>query len=226
MPRQTWLLFGPASNCQTRLKIRSQDFPSAGLELTHRRPRGKMVWYVVMSGAWARVSAGVILIALLKFPVLSAQLTLAWDQSPDPSVAGYKLYQGSQTMLYTNVLDVGNSTMGVISGLLQGATYFFAVTAYDSNKLESAFSGEVSYTVPISVILPQLGQVFVPSGLGGPAIISGSGNPGDIYEVQASQDLLSWQTVGSVTAGIDGTFQYSDLGAVTLPARFYRLKGL
>ena len=35
------------------------------------------------------------------------------------------------------------------SNLASGATYFFAVTAYDTNGLESDYSSEVSYTVPL-----------------------------------------------------------------------------
>jgi hypothetical protein len=37
-----------------------------------------------------------------------------------------------------------------MTNLVSGVTYFFAVTAYDTNGLESAFSSEISYTVPTS----------------------------------------------------------------------------
>ena len=38
----------------------------------------------------------------------------------------------------------------IIPGLASGTTYYFAVTAVDTNGAESAYSGEVAYTVPTS----------------------------------------------------------------------------
>ena len=77
-------------------------------------------------------------------------LTLAWDGSPDSSIAGYRLYEGVVSRTYTNVIDVGNATTATVSNLIAGVTYYFAVTAYDTNGLESDYSDEVSYTVPLS----------------------------------------------------------------------------
>ena len=79
---------------------------------------------------------------------LLGTLTLAWDPSTDPSVVGYRLYQGGESQVYTNVVDVGAANTTTITGLAPGATYYFALTAYDANDFESAFSGEISYTVP------------------------------------------------------------------------------
>ena len=36
-----------------------------------------------------------------------------------------------------------------ISGLVPGATYYFAATTYNAAGLESPFSSEVSYLVPL-----------------------------------------------------------------------------
>jgi cell wall assembly regulator SMI1 len=44
---------------------------------------------------------------------------------------------------------MGNLTSNTISGLVSGATYYFAVTAIGTNGLESDYSAEVSYTVPL-----------------------------------------------------------------------------
>jgi hypothetical protein len=96
-------------------------------------------------------------------------VTLAWDPSPDSSVAGYRLYDGVTTGTYTNVIDVGNATTAMVSNLVSGVTYFFAATAYDTNGQESVFSDEVSYTVPwltngpptLAVTSPADGAVYV-----------------------------------------------------------------
>ena len=82
-------------------------------------------------------------------PCPAAQITLAWDPSPEPAVTGYRVYYGTSSYYYTAVVDVGNQTVLTISGLLPGVTYFFSATAYsESTGDESYFSGEIAYTVP------------------------------------------------------------------------------
>ncbi len=78
----------------------------------------------------------------------AAQVTLAWDRNSEPTVAGYKVYYGTASRAYSAVIDVGNWTSCVISGLQNGVTYFFTATAYDSAGNESDFAAEVRYTVP------------------------------------------------------------------------------
>jgi fibronectin type 3 domain-containing protein len=75
-------------------------------------------------------------------------VTLSWDRSQSPDVAGYNVYYGSQSGNYTTVISVGNATDAQLSGLLEGATYYFAVTAYGDSGPESELSNEVSYTIP------------------------------------------------------------------------------
>jgi hypothetical protein len=87
-------------------------------------------------------------------PAFADNLTLAWDASTDPSVAGYKIYYGVASRTYTNSLDVGTNTTVTISNLVEGVTYYFAATTYDTNGLESAFSDEIVYTVPLPVNQP------------------------------------------------------------------------
>jgi hypothetical protein len=77
--------------------------------------------------------------------VRAAEVTLAWDPNPEPSVQGYRVYYGKASGFYTNVLDVGNRTDCVIPGLDAGTTYFLACTAYSATGDESNFSGEIVY---------------------------------------------------------------------------------
>src|SRR5207245_1361626 len=44
----------------------------------------------------------------------------------------------------------GTATTATASNLVEGATYYFAATDYDTNAIESDFSTEVAYTVPIT----------------------------------------------------------------------------
>jgi hypothetical protein len=75
----------------------------------------------------------------------AAQVTLAWDANTDPAVAGYKLYHGTASRTYVTPVDVGKVTQYTLTGIEEGRTSYFAVTAYDSNGNESAFSEELAW---------------------------------------------------------------------------------
>ncbi len=87
-------------------------------------------------------------------PVLAAQVTLAWDANTDPAVAGYKLYYGYASRIYGTPVDVSNVTQYTLTGIEEVKTSYFAVTAYDINSNESAFSTELEcFTlVPASTV--------------------------------------------------------------------------
>jgi hypothetical protein len=99
------------------------------------------------------------ILAALGAPVLALSgtqsITLAWDPSTDPTVAGYNIYHGVTSRTYTNMVDAGNVTGVTITGLVEGTTYFIAATAYNLLGLESDYSGEVSYTVPAGLLSVQ-----------------------------------------------------------------------
>jgi PKD repeat protein len=92
-----------------------------------------------------------VLLALLLFSgnSFAGTVNLAWDPSISSSVGGYKIAYGTSTSNYTSTVDAGNKTSYSVSGLQDGAKYFFAVKAYDTNKTtESAYSNEINATVP------------------------------------------------------------------------------
>jgi Fibronectin type III domain len=164
--------------------------------------------------------------ALASAPTPQGSLSLAWDPSPYPGVAGYRFYLGVNSEVYTNVIDVGNQTSITISNLVPGATYFFAVTAYDLTGLESTFSGEIAYTVPSSASLPP--SAVLCAGLErnalGQVTVTGTAPPGWVYDVLASQDLSSWLLIGTVTVDPAGKFQLIDPISGVNPTRYYRLR--
>jgi len=97
--------------------------------------------------------------------VQAAQVQLAWDTpvqangTPVPNVAGYNLYYGSQSGQYQTVVPVGLTTTYTVQNVSTEQTYFFVVKAYDSTGTESAFSNEISVTLPTNTtgesIIPQ-----------------------------------------------------------------------
>ena len=86
-----------------------------------------------------------------------AQIKLAWDPNTEPDVAGYRVYYGTASRTYGAPINVGNVTSYTVTGLTIGATYYFAVTAYDTADTaynESGFSNEVYATVTETVRSP------------------------------------------------------------------------
>jgi len=80
----------------------------------------------------------------------ASTVTLAWDQNPESDIAGYKVHYGTSTRNYDYSVNAGNYTSCTISGLQEGTTYYFAVTAYVSQMIESDFSEELAYTIQLS----------------------------------------------------------------------------
>ena len=77
-----------------------------------------------------------------------AGLTVTWDPNLESDVAGYRLYYGAASGAYSQTLEVGASTSATVSGLEKGRTYYFAVTAYTIQGLESERSDEVMFQLP------------------------------------------------------------------------------
>ena len=65
-----------------------------------------------------------------------AYISLLWNPSVDPSVAGYKIYYGLASHVYTNSIDGGNVTNAVIAGLSKNTSYYLAATTYDAAGVE------------------------------------------------------------------------------------------
>jgi hypothetical protein len=170
---------------------------------------------VSKSRGWATV----LIFLVFSFPsIIRAQsVSLDWNASTDTNVVGYNVYYGPASGVYTNETDVGTNTVTTISGLEEGQTYYFSVTAYNSAGMESPYSSPISFIVPGILLLTQ-------------GTNSGSFNitfpvaPGHWYEVQASSDLITWTTI-DLTATMTSNLwvQFSDPLASLYSNRFYRL---
>lgn len=74
-------------------------------------------------------------------------ITLAWDPSDSPDVAGYKIYyqadssempmEGIEALEGPSPVDAGDVTSFTLTGLPEGSIYYFRATAYNSAGLES-----------------------------------------------------------------------------------------
>lgn len=148
---------------------------------------------MLYQGAVVRGKFGAIVVLLVSlftqpFSSLAANVSLAWDPSPDVSVVGYKVYFGGLSGIYTNSLTVGNVTTATVSNLTTSTTYYFAAVAYDGAGVESDYSNEISY-VPqpppnVAPTLNALVNLTISEGAGGQTVnLSGIGS-GSASEVQ------------------------------------------
>jgi len=95
-------------------------------------------------------------VILLLSPVYShtahaADVTLEWDPNPEPDIAGYEVYYGVSSRDYSEMIDVGDTTICTIGNLDTGVTYYFAAKAYNTSGYRSDYSDEVTYTPAESV---------------------------------------------------------------------------
>jgi hypothetical protein len=79
--------------------------------------------------------------------VNAGQVKIAWNKVSDPEVTGYKVYHGTKTRSYSDVMDAHTDTTYTFTGLSETGPHFFSVKAYSLTD-ESNFSTElVCYTI-------------------------------------------------------------------------------
>jgi len=111
---------------------------------------------------------------------------------------------------YTSSVNAGTNLTATVSGLTPGLTYYFAVTAYNSNGVQSVFSNQITHRLPIPPSIT--GQPLTRSAVAGAHVtlaVSSAGDPPLSYQwvnglapiSGATASLLSWPQVGNANAG-------------------------
>ncbi len=84
----------------------------------------------------------------------SSTISLSWetpvsqaDGKPLADLSGFNIYYGKSSLEYGNWIDVGNVRIYTLQNLPAG-TYYFAISAYDSEGNETNLSPEISITLP------------------------------------------------------------------------------
>ena len=96
-------------------------------------------------------------IAYFLQPAKGASVTLAWDANPEPDIAGYKVYYGTESGSYLEPLTLEGAPAEpqfTVPDLDNEETYYFVVTAFNENGLESLPSNEVVAEIPAADSYP------------------------------------------------------------------------
>jgi hypothetical protein len=164
--------------------------------------------------------AHVVLVVLTSRPGHASDVLLQWTVPPERNVAGYRVYAGNAPRTYDTSRDVGllsNATVaGVVhnlySGVQPGVSYYLAVTAYNTGRVESAYSNEKVLT--LSTATPpradagpdQVGEVdeLLPLGAAAdPGVnylwIQTTGPPATLSSQTSSQPDVRGDTAGTYT---------------------------
>lgn len=93
----------------------------------------------------------VIFSCLVAAPVIAKDINFAWDANSESDLAGYRLYQSGTSGSYT--YGSGNEVAEIPAGTevctidAADGTWYWVLTAYDTNGNESGPSNEVSANV-------------------------------------------------------------------------------
>jgi cellulose 1,4-beta-cellobiosidase len=73
------------------------------------------------------------------------KIKLTWTQSTSPNITNNKVYRSTTSGgPYTLVTSIAAATTYTDTGLTSGTTYYYVVTAVDSNGVESPYSNQAS----------------------------------------------------------------------------------
>jgi len=143
-------------------------------------------------------------------PAAAGTVTLEWDPVKGPLLAGYAIHYGPASGTYTTKLDVGNTTRHQVSNLVEGNTYYFVLTPYDTAYAESEPSNEVSTTVPSVASVASLGSgttVWLDDAAPGGATLAGDGGDGwNWVATDPAPFSGSWAHQSALAAGEHGHY--------------------
>jgi hypothetical protein len=111
------------------------------------------------------------------------------------------------------------TVLGTFDGLSPNGTWSLYVSdgGFDAGgQISGGWSLAITTVSPLTITSIVLTDV-------NHAVITGTGTAGVVYTVQASSDLINWQSIGTAAAGVNGVFNYQDSNIASFTNRFYRI---
>ena len=96
--------------------------------------------------------------------------TIKWNNVGNPELGGYKIYYGTASGSYAAPLIVGSISSYKLTGLINGTTYYFAVSAMNSVGVESAKSAEMTAKPIYDITAPAISTFTAIASLELPAV--------------------------------------------------------
>ena len=167
----------------------------------------------------------------------AAQATLSWTASSSyvgggslSGPIGYKIHQGTASGNYSQTIDAGAQTSYTANNLSDGATYYFAVSAYDSLGNESALSAEVNKSVPAATAASPLYTLAASAGSGGSitptgAVVISKGASQSFSITAAAGYQLSGLVVDGASLGALSSYTFSNVNTNHTIAASFALSG-
>jgi len=141
-------------------------------------------------------------------------ISVMWDANPEPTVAGYIVYIGTQPGTYTQNVNVGPSTSYSFTTAVPGALYCFAVSAYAAGPVEGAKSSEVCGYSNLRPTLTNPGAQSATTGQTDTLQLVGS-DPDGLAVTYSATGLPPGLNLGATTGFISGTPTTSGTYSVT-----------
>jgi len=164
------------------------------------------------------------------------------DYSSATNTVGLVVSKAPLTVTASNASRLYGAANPVFAGAITGLTNGDNITAAysctaTSNSPASTYpitptlvdpdNRQTNYTVTLINGMLDVGFLLHidTSNIGGAgAQLTMSGSPGQVYEIQASTNLVDWVSLNTVTADPAGSIQFLDAAAADCPQRFYRAK--
>lgn len=165
------------------------------------------------------------MLLLLPGVVLANSVRFGWSPNVE-RVAGYKIHYGPASRTYDRILDTGNAVTGTVSNLVPGSTYYFALTAYNAEGLESDYSGELIYFVPTNVAPTTPFRLTIAVTPSNQTAVTVTGATNRTFGIEATTNLTTWIGIGNLAVGASGSSSFTDTNAATQTRRYYRARAL
>jgi hypothetical protein len=158
-----------------------------------------------MKSARFTIALSAVMVLLSAVAASAASVTIAWAPNDDPDLAGYVLKYGEQPRVYTQYLDVGNTTTAKLETLTAGKTYYIAVQAYAADGSVSNLSSEITVTAAGSprVDVPAAPTASVPAQFAVTVGADGRLTSRQLQWGRVADAQAYYVTVGTTTGGRD-----------------------
>ncbi len=143
-----------------------------------------------------------------------SKITLSWDASTDNvGVTGYKIYYGTESVTKDGqqynlgFVKTDNVTTSDVTGLTNGTTYYFAITALDAEGNES-----INYSVEVNgtPAAPATSQDTT-----APRVSSAMGVSNTSVKIEFSEEIVLPQTAGETAFSIKEMETDTELSVIT-----------